>query len=69
MEEAVPVHVKHAQMLVDLVGRQLGPSAWLQVTQANVDAFGRAVDDVHGPTTTPSALPRACSEVRSLTPT
>lgn len=30
-----------------LVGRELGPSDWVQVTQDDVDAFGRAAHDWH----------------------
>ncbi|MFN0155810.1 MAG: MaoC family dehydratase, partial [Gaiella sp.] len=31
--------------LRDLVGRELGPSSWLEVTQARVDEFARATGD------------------------
>jgi len=30
---------------VDLVGRELGPSSWLEVTQDRIDAFADATDD------------------------
>ena len=36
-----------ADELVALQGRDLGPSAWLEVTQDVVDTFGRAVSDWH----------------------
>jgi acyl dehydratase len=29
----------------DLVGRELGPTSWLDVTQARIDAFAAATDD------------------------
>jgi acyl dehydratase len=29
----------------ELVGKELGPSAWLEVPQARIDAFARATDD------------------------
>ena len=32
---------------VRLVGHELGPSDWLQVTQERVDSFGRSVEDWH----------------------
>ena len=48
MNEAVrPLRVKDANDLLDMIGRPIGPSAWLEVTQADVDAFGRAVHDWH----------------------
>ena len=31
--------------VADLVGAELGPTDWLQVTQARVDEFARATDD------------------------
>jgi acyl dehydratase len=31
--------------LPDLVGRELGPTPWLEVTQERVDAFARSADD------------------------
>jgi acyl dehydratase len=40
-------HVRDADELRGLVGRDLGPSAWVEITQAVVDAFARAVDDWH----------------------
>jgi len=30
-----------------LTGQSLGPSEWLEITQADVDAFGRSVQDWH----------------------
>jgi acyl dehydratase len=31
--------------LRDLVGEELGPTSWLEITQERVDAFARATDD------------------------
>ncbi|MCS7007439.1 MAG: MaoC family dehydratase [Gaiellaceae bacterium] len=31
--------------LAELVGRELGPTSWLEVTQERIDAFARATDD------------------------
>lgn len=31
--------------LRDLVGRELGPTAWIEVTQERIDAFAAATDD------------------------
>ena len=39
--------VRGADELRALVGRDLGPSEWFEVTQEVVDAFGRAVEDWH----------------------
>ena len=36
-----------AEEALGLAGQTLGPSEWLEVTQANVDAFGRSVQDWH----------------------
>ena len=48
MHEAVsPIQIKHINDIRALVGQPLGPSAWLEVSQADVDAFGRAVHDWH----------------------
>lgn len=48
MNEAVsPIQIKHINDIRALVGHPLGPSAWLEVSQADVDAFGRAVHDWH----------------------
>ena len=48
MEDAAEVvHVADAQELMSLTGRDLGPSPWLVVTQADVDAFARSVHDWH----------------------
>jgi acyl dehydratase len=33
--------------LADLVGTELGPSSWLDVSQERIDAFGDATDDRH----------------------
>jgi len=41
------VWVRGADELRALVGRDLGPSEWFEVTQEVVDAFGRAVADWH----------------------
>ena len=41
------VRVRGAHELRALVGRDLGPSEWFEVTQEVVDAFGRAVADWH----------------------
>ena len=40
-------HVRDADALRALVGRDLGPSAWVEITPEVVDAFARAVDDWH----------------------
>lgn len=42
-----PVRVKGAEEVLALAGRDLGPSAWCEVTQKDVDAFGRSVQDWH----------------------
>lgn len=42
-----PIVVKDAHEVLGLTGRSLGPSAWLEVTQGDVDAFGRSVRDWH----------------------
>ncbi len=48
MHEAVsPIQIKHINDIRALVGQPLGPSAWFEVSQADVDAFGRAVHDWH----------------------
>jgi acyl dehydratase len=48
VDQAVePVPIADADALRQLIGRSLGPSAWLEVPQADVDAFGRAVHDWH----------------------
>jgi acyl dehydratase len=39
--------VTDAEEILGLAGQTLGPSDWLEVTQANVDAFGRSVQDWH----------------------
>jgi acyl dehydratase len=41
------VQVGGADEVLRLVGRELGPSGWVTVTQENVDSFGRSVDDWH----------------------
>lgn len=48
MDEAVgPIQVTDDSEVRSMVGRALGPSTWLEVTQADVDAFARAVHDWH----------------------
>jgi acyl dehydratase len=48
MQDAVgAVRVRGADELRALVGRDLGPSEWFEVTQEVVDTFGRAVADWH----------------------
>ena len=39
--------VQDADETLALCHQNLGPSEWLEVTQANVDAFGRSVQDWH----------------------
>jgi acyl dehydratase len=39
--------VKDGHEALGLLGQNLGPSEWLEVTQVNVDAFGRTVQDWH----------------------
>lgn len=39
--------VRDAADSLGLCGQKLGPSEWLLLTQANVDAFGRSVQDWH----------------------
>jgi acyl dehydratase len=39
--------VNDARDVVGLPGQSLGPSAWLEITQGRVDAFGRSVHDWH----------------------
>ena len=39
--------VQTADEVLALAGQALGPSDWLEITQANVDAFGRSVQDWH----------------------
>lgn len=41
------VQVRTADDVLRLVGRELGPSEWVEVTQERVDAFARSVDDWH----------------------
>lgn len=46
--EATPVRVVHdADEALGLRDQELGPSKWLEVTQVDVDAFARAVQDWH----------------------
>ena len=48
MSDAVQVvEVASAQEVMKLAGRGLGPTSWLQVTQQDVDTFGRSVQDWH----------------------
>ena len=48
MPDAVEVAlIGDAEEALGLAGQTLGPSEWLEVTQANVDAFGRSVQDWH----------------------
>ncbi len=42
-----PIMVRDAREILGLTGRILGPSAWLEVSQGIVDAFGRSVLDWH----------------------
>jgi acyl dehydratase len=46
-DAAGAVLVRNAEEALGLAGRALGPSEWLEVTQANVDAFARSVQDWH----------------------
>jgi acyl dehydratase len=39
--------VQDTEEILALTGQTLGPSEWLDVTQADVDAFGRSVQDWH----------------------
>ena len=41
------VEVASAEEVLALTGRELGPTSWFVVTQRDVDAFGRAVQDWH----------------------
>jgi len=40
-------HVSSTREAVRLVGQEIGPSDWVEVTQGNVDSFGRSVHDWH----------------------
>lgn len=46
-EPAGLVQISSTDDAVRLLGRELGPSDWMEVTQENVDLFGRSVDDWH----------------------
>ena len=41
------VRVQTSAEILALTGRELGPSAWLDLTQDRVDDFARVVDDWH----------------------
>lgn len=41
------VQVRNTEEALLLVGRELGPSDWVEVTQENVDRFARSVHDWH----------------------
>lgn len=43
---AAPVVTSHEEVLA-LADRELGPTAWTEVTQEHVDGFGRSVHDWH----------------------
>lgn len=48
MQDAVrAVQVDGRGEVLGLAGRRLGPSEWVEITQANVDAFARSVQDWH----------------------
>ena len=48
MQDAVrAVQVDGLEEVLGLAGRGLGPSEWVEITQANVDAFARSVQDWH----------------------
>jgi acyl dehydratase len=42
-----PVTVADIEELAALAGRDLGPTPWLDITQARVDAFAEVADDRH----------------------
>jgi acyl dehydratase len=46
-EPAGIVQISSPEDALRLEGRELGPSAWIKITQEDVDSFGRAVDDWH----------------------
>ena len=51
----------------DLVGEELGPTSWIDVTQERIDAFAAATDDPQWIHVDPSGQPPARSERRSRT--
>lgn len=46
-DEVEPVLVGGADAVHGLAGQFLGPSRWIEITQDNVDAFARSVEDWH----------------------
>ena len=70
MPDAVgAVRVAACREVLGLAGRVLGPSEWLEVTQANVDAFGRSVQDWHWAHNDPDRAARGPFGGPSPTPT
>ena len=59
--------VQDADEALALCHQSLGPSEWLEVTQANVDAFGRSVQDWHWAHNDPERAARVPSGAPSLT--
>ena len=53
--------------LRDLVGRELGPTSWIDVTQERIDAFAAATEDPQWIHVDPHGRPRAPSARRSRT--
>jgi acyl dehydratase len=41
------VNVEDPDTTMDLLGREVGPSDWLQVTQRRIDTFADAANDRH----------------------
>ena len=41
------VQVANAEQVLQLAGREVGPTSWFEITQHDVDAFGSAVQDWH----------------------